>query len=479
MLPSWELNLQLETASDLPIYRQLASLVVDRISRGLILPGAPLPGTRSLARSLGIHRNTVTAAYEELVAQGWASSTPSRGTFIAHQTLTGTRSRVSETKPSRTATSSAPAAAPMKQSVPCWEGLPDPRLAPTAELGRSLSRALRFRLFRRDADASGSPALRHAIAEMLRISREIPATSSEIMVTAGNQMGLYLVARALLDSGSVVAVEDPGSDRVWKTFKHCGINIIGIPIDGEGMQVQRLRESAHIGAVYVTPQHQFPTTVTMSRRRREELLKWCQTTGALLIEDEGNYDWEFDGPSLPLLASNRKYPHVVHLGSFSNIFAPAVTLGYVHAGRDLIERLIHIRSLLDQRADSLLETALVELIADGEIRRHIRKTRPIYQRRRNHLVAALQTEFGDLLRFSVPTGGLALWLEPTQPVDTVAWSERARQEGVDFLPHSQYSLAEEIVGGIRIGYGSMEEPEMVRIAHILRRTLPAKKIRVQ
>ena len=490
MQQAWKLSFQLERTSTVPLYRQVADSVADRVGKGLLAPGTPLPGTRSLAKSLGVHRNTAKAAYDELLAGGWISTAPSRGTFVSH---TPPVPRVSDSRiveehltkraatPVACAASSFPfgetesvfAGLPYRCALVCTDGAPDSRLAPVPELLRALRRALKSQRSWIEHDPRGYPGLRTSIAEMLRVSRAIPAEPEEIMVTGGQRMSVYLFTRALLVDRSCIAVEQPGNKAVWQIFVQCGLRVLGVPVDSEGVSVDWLVSHPEVDAVYVTPAHQYPTTVPMSLSRRKKLLNWARESGTLIIEDGAGCEFDSDncGP-LPALAGMDVHASIVHMGPVTRVFSPSIECGFIRASRAMVSRLSRERALFGRAGDRPMEAALFDLAAEGVLRRHLRRAHNLYQERRDHMALCLKREFGNRLRFSIPRGDLAMWLEPEPALDTREWSQAARRQGVRFAPSSDYWINGLGQGGIRIGFASFSHEELAAVASTLRRCLP-------
>lgn len=483
MQEPWEINFTLARSPGVPLYLQVAGSVLDRLEKGLLAPGAPLPGTRSLAKSLGVHRNTVKAAYDELVAGGWVSTAPSRGTFIAAGTSRpggGRQSGAARISIGTVADSEivgcAPPPLPYRRTVVCTDGLPDPRLAPAAELARAIRRALRSPKTWGANDPRGNADLRAAIAEMLRTSRSIPAAPGEIIVSGGRRMSLFLVAQALLSEGSAVAVEQPGNKAAWEVFEQCGLRVVGVPVDGEGLRTDFLENCAGVSALYVTPARQYPTAVSMSPERREHLLSWSRKTSALIIEDDYDSEYQFEGaPMLPLAAMDAQ-ASIAHIGSISRMFAPAVHSGYIRACNSAAARIARLRNTTGCDGDRIVEAALFELATDGVLRRHNRRVRSIYRERRDQLALALRQEFGNRLKFALPGGGLGMWVEPPAEIDTRAWAESGRRRGLRFAPSMEYRLDRLPHGGVRIGFAAFSNEELVTVAAALKRSLPESDV---
>jgi len=467
MAQSWETHFRLERSPGVPLYRQVASNVVKRVGSGLLVPGMALPGTRSLAKSLGVHRNTVKAAYDELLADGWVSTAPSRGTFIAAELA---RQQGGRDAASGAANSTGQLA--YRRTLVCNDGLHDPKLTPATELGRALRRAVRSPRVWTEADIRGHAGLRAAIAEMLRSNRAIAATPEEILITGGRRISLCMVARALLTEGSTVAIEQPGNKAAWEIFSQCGLRVVGVPVDAEGLRVDCLEACGKVSAVYVTPSRQYPTAVSMPLQRRERLVSWCRKTGALIIEDDSDCEFEFDGAPMPALASMDTRVATIHIGTISGMFAPAIDSGYIRAPRSSTVRLARMGRLAGLCNDRIVEAALFDLAADGVLRRYLRRVRDVYRERRDQFALALRKEFGCRLRFDLPGGGLAVWMTPCAEIDTRRWAACAHRLGVRFAPATEYLLDRSPMGGIRIGFATFSNEELAAVAATLRRSFP-------
>src|SRR5579864_4026332 len=311
MLRSWDLHFNLEPGSDVPIYVQLARAISRDIQRGRLLPGSPLPGTRALSKLLKVHRNTVTAAYDELTAYGWITSEPSRGAFVSKDLPSSQKHswkiRFHSSKPSPQPGKFSQVLQARKKTFTFSDGTADARLAPVAELTVAFRRAAQKQssIY---ADPRGAQVLREAVAEMLRSRRAVLVDSEQIIITRGSQMALYLAGQAVLSSKSVIAVEQLGYRNAWDAFRLTGATVIGVPVDEQGLNIQALKRLSarhKINAVYVTPHHQYPTAVSMTPSRRMELLEWANKTGAIIIEDDYDNEFHYEGaPLLPLASAD-------------------------------------------------------------------------------------------------------------------------------------------------------------------------------
>ena len=421
----WELAVALDRAGGTPVFLQIAGSLSDDIRRGRLRPGQALPGTRRLAATLGVNRNTVVAAYEELQAEGWIETDAARASRVTSalpdprpQRFTGAGRRAAV--PARTGYDLPPLPAlPTDGTRPPAElvfgsGVPDLRLVPVAALARAYRRALRQRgrVLLDYAAPEGLPRLRAALAAMLAATRGLAAGPDDLLVTRGSQMALELVARALVTPGDLVAVEALGYVPARAAFALAGARLCPIPVDGQGLDVDALEALARRGpvrAVYLTPHHQYPTTVTLSPGRRLRLLEVARAHRIAVIEDDYDHEFHYDGrPVLPLASVDRAGV-VVYVGTLSKILAPGLRVGYVVAPAPLLERLATLRAVLDTQGDPAIEDAVAELLEDGEVQRHVRRVRRIYRDRRDALADALRRDLGGHVSFDVPAGGVAFW----------------------------------------------------------------------
>lgn len=471
----WEIAFEVDRRAETPLFRQIVDAITADIRRGRLRPGDALPGTRTLATSLGVQRLTVVAAFDDLVAEGWIVTQRARGAFVSSDLPDpaprrfSTRVRTSGIA-ARPGFDLLPAPAPeLPYDVPKGALLfapsrPDVRLAPAVEIGRALRRAIA-----RSAGAllnygppEGHPRLREAIARMVASTRGIAAGAEHVCVTRGSQMALSLLTRVLIRPGDVVAVEQLGYRSAWESFRLAGARIIGIPVDASGLRVDALRreiEENKVRAVYVTPHHQFPTTVTMAAGRRLELLELARLHRFAIVEDDYDYEFHYDGrPVLPLASADRD-GLVAYVGTFSKVLAPSLRLGYVVAPVPLISRVAAHRSHIDTQGDHVLEYAVAELLEQGEIQRHIRRVRREYRARRDALVDALRDRLRNRVTFTVPAGGIALWAH-AHSIDVEEWAAAARRAGVIIPTAASFALDGRPRPYLRLGFASLDIAEL-------------------
>jgi GntR family transcriptional regulator / MocR family aminotransferase len=484
---SWELTVALDSRSELPLFLQLAEAILADIRSGRLLPGARLPGSRTLAQALRIHRNTVLAGYGELAAQGWIETTRAGGTFVARQLPSPLRGPLGSPGlgPHR-ARAGYDLGPPLDLPLPpAWppgtlvlaKGAPDPRLVPVAEL----TRAYRSALARHGAellgygDPRGHLRLRTALSEMLTTTRAIACGPEDVVVTRGSQMALDLVARTLLRPGDAVAVESLGHRGAWTALRLAGGDLFPVPVDSAGLDVAALADLAarrRIRAVYVTPHHQFPTTAVLPAARRMQLLQLARALRIAVIEDDYDHEFHYDGrPVLPLAARDEAGV-VVYVGTLSKVLAPGLRMGYLVAPPAVLERIQALRQVADLQGDLAHECAVAELFEDGDLMRHVRRMRRVNRTRREALVNALRRRLPGVVEFAVPPGGMALWAQVAPDVDVEAWSARALDRGVAFRGGRFYDFDGAALQATRLGFTPLDERELDEAVKRMAEALP-------
>jgi GntR family transcriptional regulator/MocR family aminotransferase len=475
-MAAWDLPIALDAHADTPIFLQIARAVSDDVRRGRLRPGDALPGSRTLAISLGVHRNTVLAAYRELAAEGWIA-TDRKETVVS--------ASLPDPTPRRFALSAAP-----REDVPArvgfelrpmsdrWDappvypkgtlvlasGLPDLRLLPIAPLARAYRRVLRARGGRAVldyGDPRGHLRLRTALATMLCSLRGLAASPETLLVTRGSQMAIDLVARTLIAPGDVVAVEGLGYRPAWAALRAAGARLVPIAIDEHGLRIDALAEALKnepIRAIYATPHHQYPTTKVLPPGRRLQLLELARTHRFAIIEDDYDYEFHYEGrPVLPLASADRAGV-VVYVGTLSKVLAPGLRLGFVVAPAPLLERIASVRAFVDRQGDQATECAVAEMIDDGEVQRHVRRMRNAYRARRDAFVEALSS-LGGAVEYDVPAGGMALWLR-AHDVDMEAWAAASAKQGAAFYTARRFAFDGRPRPFARIGFAALTEAEL-------------------
>jgi GntR family transcriptional regulator/MocR family aminotransferase len=471
MLRPWKVTLgRIDPARATPLYLQIVHAIIHEIERGRLSAGTFLPSSRELAAILGVNRKTVVLAFEDLIAQGWLASQGTRGTMVAEQIVpaapkpaTKPQGGTSPAYPFR-APPERPLALPSDARIKLDEGTPDGRLFPPEILSRAYRGAVRRasrdnRLQYRDP--RGSPRLREAIADMLRTERGLAVGADEVCITRGSQNGIYLAARTLVQPGDAVIVEALTYEPAVAAFTDLGARVVAVGLDEHGIRVDELETACRrhrVRAVFLTPHHQFPTTVSLRPERRLRVLDLSRQFGFAVIEDD--YDHEFHFQSQPLLPLASYAPaRVIYIGSLSKLLLPALRIGYIAAPRAFIDAVAHGVSLTDGMGNTLTEDAAADLITEGELRRHARRATQVYAGRRGAFAEALAETFGDRVTWRVPDGGLAFWLAFADRDLLAAIEAGAAAKGLSLAHSASFAASDDAPAGLRIGFASLTEHE--------------------
>lgn len=457
---------------------RVSSFLVSEIQRGRLRPGQRLPGSRSLALSIGVERDTVVRAFDELVAEGWLTSRAQAGTFVAAElpvksvrkpktTRVAVPERVAFARPSMPSLSieSIP-----KGALYLGGGVPDVRLVPREALARAHRRILRTSPRTRldYGDPRGDVTLRRALSRMLGEERAIAVDESGVLITQGSQHAVDLVARVLVRPGDRVVVEDPGYPPVRDTFRLAGASLVPIAVDARGLDVARLAracEQSPVRLVYLTPHHHYPTMAVMAPERRAALLALAKKHRFAIVEDDYDHEFHFGGrPVLPL-ASADAHGSVIYVGSLSKMLAPGLRLGFLVPPRELLEDLVRVRFASDRQGDHAKEAAVASLIDDGELTRHVRRARRVYLARREVLLTELRRALGDRIEVEEPSGGLAVWARIDRDVERLR--DRALARGVMFFVGRDFTFDRRPLPFARFGFGSLDAHELVRAVRLV------------
>ncbi len=475
----WTFPVALDPEAREPLFHQIIRAITEDIRRGRLRPGTRLPGSRTLAEHLGVHRNTILAAFRELAAEGWIEGGAHR-TCVAEDLPAGLKPRRVSNAGGLGFDLGEPLPGPDYPSIRTGAldlagGLPDPRLVPVEELGRAMRRALHARPSPLAyGDAQGEPRLREALASLLGEVRGLACSAEQVLVTGGSQMALDLIARTLVRPGDRIAVEDPGYPPAWRTFAAAGATLVPLPVDEGGLALNGLEAALAEGplrALYLTPHHQFPTTVTLTAPRRLRLLELARRHRIAIIEDDYDFEFHFEGrPVLPL-ASADPSGVVIYLGTLSKVLAPALRLGFVVAPTPLVAALTSRRLLVDHHGNRIMERAVAELIEDGLLQRHARKVRRIYAERREVLLSLLERHLGTALTLQPAGGGLSIWARTAPRIDAAAWSARALTGGVLVMPGRRFDAKGCNLPNLRVGFSGLDPKELREAVKRLKESL--------
>jgi GntR family transcriptional regulator/MocR family aminotransferase len=443
-----ELLLRLERKSAVPLRLQLERELRRAVQSGRLVSGSPLPSTRALAGDLGLSRGVVVEAYEQLLAEGYLTTHHGSATRVA------ARGR-------RADPVMVPKPATPSPRFDLRPGLPDLSLFPRRAWLLSMRRALvaapngAFDY----PDARGVEPARIALATYLNRARATVARSDRVTFTSGSAQGIGLVCRVLRERGvRAVAVEDPGHADQCTDIRASGLTTPRIPVDAGGLRVDRLARTG-AGAVLVTPAHQYPSGAVLAPERRAALLDWAERTGGIIIEDD--YDAEYRYDREPIGALQGLAPdRVVYVGSASKVLSPALRLGWLLVPPELAADVERAKLQADRGSSAFEQLAFADFLSRGELDRHLRRTRPVYRRRRDALVAALHRQVKDLPIHGV-AAGLHFMIELNADLDEPAVVAAAARRSVRVYGARAYRANPRLgPPALVVGYGGLDEYEM-------------------
>lgn len=453
------------------------------IESGRLAPGDWLPSTRALGSTFGVHRHTAQLAIDALVAEGLLAVAPRKGAQVAPQIeapKAPAGSRAGRGFPGFRLRPD-PDAERLPQLAPgliaLHAALPDASLLPLPELRAAYADALRPRggaAHLSALDARGDARLRRELQRYLRRARSLVA--DDVLLTHGSQEAVALVAQVLVAPGDLVAMEDPGYLPVREMFESLGAEIAPIAVDAQGLRAEDLaallRRRA-VKCVYVTPNHQYPTTVSMSVPRRARLLELTRGHGVPVVEDDYDHEYHYQGVPQAPLASWPGASHVLYVATLSKLVAPAVRLGVLVGDDAVLEAVAHRRRLTSRANDGVTQAALASWMRDGGFERHLRRARRVYAERRDAALGVLESAARKVpFTFDAPAGGLAIWTHwPGH--DVLALARRAHGCGVLVLPEAVLSRRPD-TRGMRLAFGHLEP---ARFAQGVRRLVEAAQMK--
>jgi GntR family transcriptional regulator/MocR family aminotransferase len=449
-----ELLVELERDGELPLHEQLERSLRANIRGGRLPAGARLPSTRGLAVELGVSRGVVTEAYGQLAAEGYL------------ETRQGAPVRV--TRAVRAAAARSPARS-LLPSFPYYfhSGLPDLAGFPRESWLRSLRAAWREAPL--DAvgygDPRGVPRLREALADYLGRVRGAAADPESMLVCTGFMQGFALLCRWLHGHGvEAIAVEDPGWHVHRLIAAQAGLRTVAVPVDEQGLCVDALAAS-EVGAVLVTPAHQFPTGVGLSRERRGALIEWAQEHERLIVEDDFDAEFRYDRVAVGALQGLAP-ERVLYIGSASKRLAPGMRLGWMLMPSWLTWQLIMLKAVEDGGSEVVGQLALCDFIERGELDRHVRRMRLRYQQRHAALLAALARWLPEGEPSGTEAGLYELLLLP-EDVDEPALLRAAAARGVGVEGLAWHRFADGGPPGVLLGFGNLAEPAIAQGVRLL------------
>jgi GntR family transcriptional regulator/MocR family aminotransferase len=453
-----ELLIAIDRSNELSLHEQIESTLREGIRSGRLPAGQGLPSTRGLASTLGVSRGVVSEAYGQLTAEGYLETRQGAAVRVART--------VGRSVPRVGAQSLLPTF-----SYDLRPGTPDLAGFPRDAWLRSLRAA--WRESPTDAigygDPRGVPALRETLAEYLGRARGTAAEPEHMLISAGFMQGFSLLCRWLASNGvERIAVEDPG----WHTHRliaaEAGLEIVPVPVDEQGVNVARLAQS-DVGAVVLTPAHQFPTGALLSAERRAALIDWAEEGDRLIVEDDYDAEYRYDRGAVGALQGLAP-ERVLHIGSASKRLAPGMRLAWLLTPSWLTWQLTAMKAVEDAGSEVIGQLALHNFITRGELDRHIRRMRLRYQARRETLLESLARSLPQA-RAVGSAAGLHELIELPEDIQEPAFIAAAAQHGVGIEGLSMHRFAHEGPPGIVLGYGNLSEPAIEHGIHLIAKAI--------
>jgi GntR family transcriptional regulator/MocR family aminotransferase len=460
---------------------------------GRLVTGSKLPGERQAAVFFGVSRNTVARAYAKLAIEGLVRSRRGSGTYVAPK----------QSRPARERSASRQTPDPRLNALWCepelartlnfWHdgqrttatratafldfrpALVDPRLFPFEVFRRVSARQLRRMelkppAFKSPQGNQGHYPLRSAVATHIGVSRALVCEPDDVLVTAGAQQAFDILARVLVTPGvTKVAIEDPGYPPMRAAFLAAGAKVVPVPVDAQGLVVDAMPVPVQI--VCVCPSHQFPFGVSMSAQRRAALLAFASKHGAVIVEDDYDGEFRYDGTPLQALRSSATADDVFYVGTFSKCMLPALRLGFVVAPQWAMPALTTAKNCLDWHCPTLTQMAVARYIADGHLARHVRKLRDVYRKRRDLVEEILRSDFSSELSPMQSHYGMhvAAFSTPRRRLERV--TAKLLDSNVHLHSFERYFFGAPTSEGLIFGYGAVDLDDIEQGLKVLRRAL--------
>jgi GntR family transcriptional regulator / MocR family aminotransferase len=472
-------GIDVDHSAPAPLYRQLRESLRAAILERRLEPGVRLPATRAMATHLGLSRNTVFAAYEQLLSEGYLEARVGAGTCVTRSLARNLPVPSSSRTGSLRGRSGQSSCLSRRGRMLAREGVsilrsPD---APRAfEAGLPAVDAFPFKLWARLAarcwrrpsyamatysDPAGYQPLREAIAHYLRLWRGVRCGKDQIVIVSGSQCAIDLAARLLTDPGDLALIENPGYRGAWSALRAAGIKLHPLPVDKHGADVQKCASTPpNVRLAYVTPSHQYPLGVTMTVERRMALLNWAARKRAWILEDDYDSEYSYRAKPLPSLQGLDPAGRVLYIGTFSKTLLPSLRLGFLVAPDALVDAFRRAQGAVCCHAPVLQQAVLAEFIAEGHFARHLARMRNLYGERRSLLVDCLEAELGGLAEIGGADAGLHLTALLPRGTDDEAVVGAAARQGVYTTPLSFCDLTRRGMPGLLLGFAGLTDKQV-------------------
>ncbi|QYR21988.1 PLP-dependent aminotransferase family protein [Paenibacillus sp. sptzw28] len=446
---------------------------------GRVPANAKLPSIRQLAQHLGVSRNPVETAYAQLVAEGYVINRAKSGYFAAaleqlasaHSKQPATRIVDGETEEHTALLSRAAKDIPGGDNIAFEYDQTDTERFPLAVWRRMTLRVLEptARNLLDYGERKGERRLREQITSYLRQNRGVVCDPEQVIITAGTQQAAILLSALLKDEHRLLAVEAAMHPGLYRLFQHQRLNPIAIPLEADGISVETITANRSIRTVYVTPSHQFPYGIILPAAKRLQLLQWADASDSIIIEDDYDSDFLYEGRPVPALQGLDQTGRVVYMGTFSKALAPAIRLSFIILPPSLLQKYDREFTFYDQTASRLTQKAMELFMEEGHFARHVRRMRKVYRTKRETLLEAVDNYLGGRATISGAASGLHVILETDSVLPSSILVTRAGEQGVRLRPISDYHIDGEASPGFPadprarfvLGFGGLSEHNIV------------------
>jgi len=458
-------------------YLKISTALRLAINQGLLTPSEQLPAARELAQQLSSNRHTIMAAYDELIAEGWIYSVQRKGYFVADVLpIASSQPAKTDESPSSFDWQFTKTLHPiMQEQAASYHynfagGTPDTELFPFSEFKSHSNDALNQPdlISLNYGDNAGFPPLINQISHYLRKVRSLK--NREIVITNGSQEALYIIAQILLSTGDSVAVEAMGYRPAWNAFSNAGANLIAVAQDDGGIIPESFAsvvsaqqaQGTPIKLLYLTPLHQYPTTVTLSVTRRQAIYRIAQQHKIAIIEDDYDHEFHYRCQPLAPMASDDPQGLVIYLSTFSKVMFPGARIGFMAIDSTLRDAVVSYKTIINHKVNVTMQDAISRWMANGNFERYLRKVTKIYQQRRDCMLRQLShyQQQQQLTAFTSPDGGMAVWVELNQSAKAFSMNAKSNGIFVQYQSHFMLNQTDDNDRFIRLGFAGMSSQKI-------------------
>ncbi|MCL5030410.1 MAG: PLP-dependent aminotransferase family protein [Bacteroidetes bacterium] len=486
-------GIQLNFSSDVPLYKQLYTLLREAILTGRFKGGQKLPGTRTFSNELNISRNTVVQAFEQLIIEGYLTGKIGAGTFITNdipdkifdsrKTQPSTKNKIKSTNfnigKKNVHSNLIHRNIFEDKIIPFQNGLPSLEDFPFSTWLKIINRNGTYLPYLQFGykDSTGYKPLKDAVANYLQTYRAVNCTAEQIVIINGSQQGLDLISRVMLKEKKNVLLEDPGYFGTRASVLSAKVNIFPVPVDEDGINIDyAIKNYPKSDFIYTTPSHQFPLGTTLSISRRLKLLEYAKKNNAWIIEDDYDSEFRYNGSPLPSLQGMDKFNRILYIGTFSKVLFPGLRLGYlVLPSVEMVEPFAVAKSIADRQSPIFDQIVLSKFIEEGHFTKHIRKMRMLYKERQDFLIDEIKKEIGNLLKVNPSNAGMHIVAWLPEKYNDKKVSSLAKENNLIVYPLSEYKLRFNQKPALVIGYTGFNKNKLKAGVFRLKKILTSYK----